>query len=498
MSICPIHRRNLQGPGPMPRPALAPALLAGLLLPLVGTATAAWASDARRHGLAGNLGFEDDTDVHAFPQLAARHGDRLGLDIADQGNLLRGGVILGEATALGVFVHRPVTGDWFEPFDDGLALTHAFKRFGNALVADDLVSPTPLLELVLGFRSGFGLSLKLANSLEQSVLQVEEPAEPGEGEPAGEPRLVDAEQGAQSTTAVLTAGYSASRSDASYDLAGSLTFNRFKTVTSGKIRGESSLTPSFLLLARGTLRRSMTMRWVGLAQFYRRNHQIELPFHQNTADQRLLGLRAAVGPRIELIDSVTFVALGWLGFDTLGFALAKAVDEQSELYGHPRESSTTTYTLPGLDAGVEVQVTDWLALRGGWTARYTMIGTEATREGQREDPTTPLLKSTRRTALTHGWGAGVTLELDRVRLDGSITPGLLNDGPNAIGGMSPGTFAWVGLSYAWGAGAQPGAGEEVEDAPGAHRRPAADPAYGAPPAYPPGGGASPYFPEGGY
>ncbi|MBM4320452.1 MAG: hypothetical protein FJ125_10945, partial [Deltaproteobacteria bacterium] len=338
--------------------AVAPVALASLLLPLFTSATSpAWASDARRHGLAGNLGFEDDTDVHAFPQLVARHGNRFGLELAEGGQLLRGGATFGEAAALGLFIHRPVTGDWFEPFDDGQALLLAFSHFSSLAPppGTTLESPTPLLELALGFRSGLGFGLKLANSMDQAVIQVQEVQEPPEGEEGGEPKTLtkDVEEGAQSTSLVLNAGWSAYRSNLSFDLGGSLAFHKFKTVVQGKIRGESSLSPSFHLLGRGVLRRTTSTSWLLIAQIYRRNYAVELPFFDNVADQRLLGVRGAFGQRVVLADTVTIATLAWLGYDTLGYALAKAVEDGSALDGKPgkltRESTLRTYTLPGLD-----------------------------------------------------------------------------------------------------------------------------------------------------
>ncbi|MDY0061206.1 MAG: hypothetical protein RBU45_15465, partial [Myxococcota bacterium] len=278
-----------------PPSALLYLALAALVLPL--GSTPAHASDTRRHGLAGNLGFEDDTDVHTFPQLASRWGNRAGFDLGSGGSDLRGGIVVGEGTAFGLFVHRPTTGDWFAPFDDGSIFLRRFEALPGIAPPSGttLEPPLPLAGLVVAFPNGFGLGLKIANSMDQRLVRIEE-----EGEAGAEPRLVDAEEGAQSTSVVVGGGWSSRRSDRAIDLGGHLAFHRFKTVTEGKIRAESSLTPSFDLTGRYFVRRSTTWSWIGLAQLDWRNYQLDLPFFDNLVEETALSLRAAAGPQIDL------------------------------------------------------------------------------------------------------------------------------------------------------------------------------------------------------
>ena len=417
------------------------------------------ASDARREGLAGNLAFEDDTDLHAFPQLAARYGDRGSLDVADQGAVFRGGVVLGERSALGLFLNRPVSKDWFGPVDDFALLRSRIGKLDAAIGGVDapagtvIEEPFPLLDLKLGLRRGYGFGIRVANSMDQRVRRIPAPAIKG-----SDPRTIDAEEGTQSTAVVLCAGWSERRVSRSYDLAAHLSFNHIKTVSEGKIRAESSLTPSLLLLARGTTRSSPTLSWTGLAQLYLRTYDLELPYHSNSVEEGLLGLRVAAGPRVALGDGVRLVALAWLGAEKQSYALSRSVESGRGADGRAGmladEASDVSYLLPGLDLGIEVEVAEWLSFRAGWRSRYLLRSSET---GPDERVDAPLLlqpgyKEGSSSGLEQAWAAGLTASFGKFRADASLAPALLNTGPDSIGGKAPGTFTWVSLSYAWGSG----------------------------------------------
>ncbi len=431
-------------------------LLLGALL-LGGVAPQAQASDARRHGLAGNLGFEDDTDVFAFPQLTARYGDRLQIDATDDGQTFRGGVVLGGDTALGLFVLRPSGGDWFQPYDDAATLQRRLSGLpGVAAPAGlDLQRPQPMIDLRLGLRSGFGLGLAIANSMQtRQVPQVQA------GEGGAEPTTTQVEEGSQFTSVALSGGWSERRSDRRIDLAAELTFQRAKTVVDGKIHGESSLSPSFSLLGRGVLERSRGMAWVGLAQLYRRNYDLDLPYASNSIAESLLGLRVGLGPRVALGDGVALVGLAWIGMEQQSYELGTAVEDGTALAGQSGRLTDTVsrndYLLPGLDVALEVEAKDWIQFRVGWTSRYHVYGYEGSPDERVDKPLgEPGGSAGASTALESRWAAGATLAFDRLRVDGSFTPGFLTSGPDFLGGRGPGTFAWLGIGYTWGSGAAP-------------------------------------------
>lgn len=472
--------------------AVAALSLAGLVT--FGHAGRVSASDARRQGLAGNLGLEDLGDVFGFPQLARSYADLATIDVTDQGAQFRGGVLLGRGTTVGLFVRRPVSGDWFSPFDDSAALTQRFARLTGAQAPADvsLRAPEPLIDAVLALPSGFGFGLKVANAIDGRLLTVTEPG-PEEGTEA----VTEVEEGAQATTVGLSAGWTHRQATRRYDLAAHLTFNRFKTVVGGKIRGETTLTPSLLLLGRGTLRSSSTLSWVGLGQLYVRNYDVELPYHSNTVDEGLTGLQAAVGPRVRMGDGVELVALAWLGWDRHSYALGEAVEDGTDLAGLAgpltAEDRTTAFLIPGLDLGLEIEVKKWLLVRAGWAARYRYLTSEA---GPDERVDLPLGgaggKQTTRTELRTHWAAGMSLKKGGFVADGSFTQSLLNEGPNLIGGRSPGTFAWVSLSYSWGSPAP-----QRSPSRGGRRAPAPE-APGALPVPPPGYRLEPPADGGGY
>ncbi len=415
------------------------------------------ASGAKRHATAGVLAVPDESDVLAFPQLSVRYPDRAIMEVDAGSRGFMGGVLLGDRLGVGVFGGTMAPRNWYDPTDDHGSLARTLQFFQGLAPPAGMEPgrPGPLVALVLGSSRGFGVGLSVADALLSRTVE-----SPAPDDPDGEP--VDVEEGSQASRFSLSGGWSRRTSSRILDLAVHITINHYKTVVQGKIRGESSLVPSAMVIGRMRLEPGSSLGWLAVWQLYARSYDLSMPYHSNELSRSRKGALAGFGPVLQAGGGVRLWATVWLGYETHWWSLDRHVEDATGLAGVsgplPDEASITSILLPGLDLAVEVTPAKWLTMWGGWTTRYHMVYTESVGEGPfplAEELAAMDLPSlggglgARGSATSGAWAFGLAARFDGLRLEASVAPELLLDGPDMIGGRSPGAFAWLGMTFQW-------------------------------------------------
>jgi hypothetical protein len=379
-----------------------------ILLALVATGlcvvSPALASEARREAL-GNTLVTDDTDIVDYPGMLTAYSDMLFLNLrppidaqsgeadADQldGSL---GVAFGRDVALGVWVHR--RSRWRDLEDTG-------ELFG---FTEPLPTTHELLDVFLGHRSGFGFRLSFAAGLDSSE------------EYDDEGKVVS--NGATTFGADLQLGYSFDAEGYHGDLGAGLTFNYFEIVRGGLSLYSSRMAPSFLFRHRSV---------IGPADEEER--------HEGGFGRWYTELTA--GPRLRLPGNVT----AWIGTRFFLENLAGDIDGQEQ-------PTLRSLGVPGVTGALEVLLWDLLAVRAG--ANYDVIwllSAVPVEKGTDSDEVEGIYAGRQELVQRFGWSTGLGLSLGGFQIDATIAHNLYFDGPQFVGGGSPGFLGMLSAAYLW-------------------------------------------------
>jgi hypothetical protein len=402
-----------------------------ILLVLVATGLClggpALASEARRSALDTTL-VTDDTDIVDFPGMLTAYSDILFLNLrppidtqsgevdADQldGSL---GVVFGRDVALGVWVHRRSrwrdledTGELFE-FTEPLPTTHG------------------LLDVFLGHKSGFGFRLSFAAGLASSE------------EYDDEGKVVS--NGATTFGADMQLGYSFDAEGYHGDLGAGLTFNWFEIVRGGLRLYSSRMVPSFLFRHRSVIGPRRDVAGVIDVLLTRRAYTAQN--EDADEEERQEGgfgrwyTELTAGPRLRLPGNVT----AWIGTRFSLENLAGDIDGQEQ-------PTLRSLGVPGVTGALEVLLWDLLAVRAG--ANYDVIwllSAVPVEKGTESDEVEGIYAGRQEMVQRFGWSTGLGLSLDGFQIDATIAHNLYFDGPQFVGGGSPGFLGMLSAAYLW-------------------------------------------------
>jgi len=373
------------------------------------------AEAARRSSLAGNVLIEDKDDVFAFPHLILDYDNLVAFDYgaaAGQGN---GVILFGTPNmAFGLAAHRgDTTGPLPIPVDQGL-----LGGPPNPLGAFD----TPLTVVDLLFASGndsgrFGARLALGTSADAA-----KPDKAADGS-AGK------ESSKSQTYIMIDAGYGLKKPGMRLDAAASLFFDTASQV----VEDEDSLSGTRFGLSasvRGYMPQAgkMDLGFLGTLGYGSGSVSHDLDDPKFEESESFLGVVGGAGPVYHVTEDTTIAAYGTLSFVTTDTEPNDQTDND--------ESSSTVVVLPGVNIAADIQVIDWLWFRSGLDYYFAL--TSATR-GKDE--------SSRRVG-AFGWSAGLGIEVDDFKLDGSLQHNWITAGPTILGGGGD-MFGIVSASYAF-------------------------------------------------
>jgi hypothetical protein len=402
---------------------LALALLGVALLP----GEVVRASEARDEALGSAL-VTDDTDIVDYPGMLTAYSDIVFLNLRPSIEGLGGeaeveqldgslGAAFGREVALGAWVHR--RSRWRD-LDDTDELF-------------DLEQPLPatheLLDLFLGHKSGFGFRLSFAAGLDSD----EEYDDDGE--------VVSS--GGTTFATDLQLGYSFDADGYHGDLGAGLTFNYFEIVRAGQRLYASQTAPSFLFRHRSIFGPRRDLSGVVDVLLTRRAYTVQNGFededeHQEGSFGRWY-TELNAGPRLRLPGGVT----AWIGTRFFLENLAGDIDGQER-------PTLRSMGVPGVTGALEVVLWDLLAVRAG--ANYDVIwllSMVPVEDGTESDEVEGIYAGRQELVQRFRWSTGLGLTLDGFQLDATVAHNLYFDGPQFVGGGSPGFLGMLSAAYMW-------------------------------------------------
>jgi hypothetical protein len=405
--------------------SLVSFLLLATALTLAGPARG---SEARQEALGSAL-VEDDTDIVDFPGMLAAYSDIVFLNLRPplgdpeageaavdelDGSL---GVAFGRDVALGVWLHRRSrwrdledTGELFE-FSEPLPTTH------------------DLLDVFLGFNNGFGLRLSFAAGLDSD----EEYDDDGQVVSTGGTSLgID-----------LQLGYSFDVEGYHGDLGAGLTLSYFEILQSGMRIYRSRMVPSFLVRHRSVVGPRRDVAAVADVLLTRRAYTAETDGVDDSdvqeGDFGRWYAELSAGPRLRLPGNVT----AWIGARFFIENLSGKIDDQEQ-------PALRSLGAPGVTGALEVLLWDLLTVRAG--ANYDVIwllSMVPVEEGTEADEVEGIYAGRQELQRRFRWSTGLGLTLAGFQIDATIAHNLYFDGPQLIGGGSPGFLGMLSAAYMW-------------------------------------------------
>jgi len=396
----PLHRANL-GPA---MPSRCPRRVASLALLWTLLPTAAAATEARSEALAGSPFLFDDTDVFRFPSALPRHA---GLVVVSDGLATglgpHGGVILGDQLAFGLFVGRRSGG-------------RALDLRNEVLDGPQLPIPEKIVDLLVAYRVDAahtaGLSIGVSHGLDRST-----------NRDAGD-------NGTVTASVELMVGHSWDSPQGHLDSAFGLEFPYYRSTERFEVLAEVPVDPSFTLSHRSFWSLGGRVQAAVSAGLRRDDLDITLPAAGRSATGSVWWMELEAGPRILVSSQVTLAVSAVLSRE------ARTVDD---LDSPPRRSSqgeTVITRVPGFRVALEGRPTTWLDVRFGLLGGRLQRTTE---DGAGNSAAT--------SESSAAWTTGVGLRLGDLRLDGILTREVLREGPNFVGGTTPGLFTSFAASY---------------------------------------------------
>ncbi len=135
--------------------------------------------------------------------------------------------------------------------------------------------------------------------------------------------------------------------------------------------------------------------------------------HDTSSENTLVGGFYSIGPRV-----------------SSGAFRAALVAEPGVFLGHRKKDTSLQFQLPGLTLSAEVEMNDWMVIRGGAQSRWLLAVADAGKFTKSDE-----WSSTQSAML------GVGFKKEGVgRLDGSINPAWLVNGPHVLSGVPGSTF----------------------------------------------------------
>lgn len=395
------------------------------------------ADAARRDSLAGNRLIEDRDDVFAYPQLVVEHTNLAAFEYGFNEQSGNGLLIMGnDRFGFGVAIHR---GDLFDnetfPYDDGTgALTDVPNLLDTNPVGVSFSQPGTAVDLFAGFDLGAGLA--------GGRLVI------GRGYTETNPPNVSEDSNSQ-TYFMLQGGFS---------LAGPLVLDsslRLVYSTGEVVSGGDTVSDGSFFRLGASVR-----GYTGLAGAMELGFLGDISYDTVSADQQgavtvegeadNFNIQGGAGPVWEIGEDTTIAGYGVLGFQT------SSVDANTN---DDASLSVNQAILPGFHLAADIQLAEWLYFRSG--AQYmwsTISATQETAAGDVEGslsgssgdfPTIDPAATTTPSPGGFGWSAGIGIEVDNFRFDGSFQRGFLLNGPDFIGGNTGGLFTLASAEYAW-------------------------------------------------
>jgi len=396
-------------------------LLGGVLVvSAVLAASPAWATSARKTAVLNNFMVEDDTDIFLWPGVMPLYANGIFLDVETTALDGNGGFLARKGVVFGAFFHRP------EPFLSGAGIPSDFQEIDTLYAGIDLDDPFKLFDILLAIpinewhAIGFGVSF--AHSLDINE-------EDG-----------DVQFGERELATALTVGYTSGlKGRVQNDLGLELRFNYFKQIDIDPVSGnpeqiyEARIIPSLSLVDRLTIRKEGFFAWGIDFMFSRRDYSAEVGTADGAASRYIVGLQT--GPRLTFIDRILVAASLRFMYDTYG--------GEMDLLGAPSEPMgwQHNFTVPGFNLATELTIFKWLFFRAAFDYRY-VLGLYNL-ENHPVDPDEKNTTASQRFL----WSVGMGIRVKGLGIDAVFSAPLFTDGPDFVGGRSPGMFSMLTLSY---------------------------------------------------
>lgn len=424
------------------------ALAATLLVPGM-----AWAD--RSTSLQGNRLIEDADDVFAYPHLTTKYKDRITLDLGTSGTVGNGLFLMdGGNFTWGVALHRGNIFDSASVSRNDIDALNVLGIPGGAPGGFTLGAPAPLTvaDVLLGF-GDLGFRLSLGTGYNSTTIPNGQ--ETGAGVQFG--NLAVSFGGVENWDLGLHVGL----------LLGDQTAANNTTSEGSQIRAAATARgyiPSNQLVRLGVLGR------LGFVTQSVDDITVGPPSVTNTRSGSSFDLLVGAGPSITLAERANIAAYATLGFQTSSFDPSASANNDN--------ASAQSILLPGANVAMEIMITDWFSARAGMEYNHVLNSTgQLSAAGE---------TTTSSNAKNFGWSAGMGLQHEGFRLDGTFSSGFLTQGPDFIGGDGA-LFTMVSASYSFGDASRmplPSATEEAAPAaaqPAPANRPATTDVQGTPP-----------------
>ncbi|MCP4607500.1 MAG: hypothetical protein GY845_02125 [Planctomycetes bacterium] len=381
----------------------------------------ALANQARYAGMANNPMVEDDVDIVDFPGLLTAYSDIVFLNLMPpdtligpiasegDGNL---GALFGRNVALGAWIHRKPRWRDLDDLDD-LFEFHA-----------PMPTTYDLADLFVGFKAGFGMRVSLAAGLESN-----------------ETRDADDKMVSTGGTAFvldMQPGYSFDTDSYHGDFGAGLTLSTFKILEDGQKNYESKTVPSFLLRHRSIISPRSVFSGIIDVMFARRAYSMKSNSRKTLTDMGRWVLSLVAGPKLNIPGNVS-VCLG------TRFSLEHlhgAIDDVKQPY-------LNAIGVPGVIASVEVILWNLMVVRAGADYEVFWAKTEVPKSDTIIDSSGQETAGSRNSGQRFNWSTGLGFMLDDFRIDATVSQRLYFEGPQFIGGTTPGFLSIISAAYMW-------------------------------------------------
>ncbi len=404
------------------------ALIFAALISLVSTD--GLGTEAREEALLLTPMVEGVGDVVDFPGMIAAWNNTLFVNLrrassslaADSDNSQQyivdgsnGGGLIGDRVVLGVWLHRAPR--WSD-LDDT-----------EELFTMDQPLPTihPIADLLLGFKNGFGLRLSVSAGVDSQ-----------ESWDSSKDKIVST--GGSAFSGDLQLGYSLDAKNYHGDFGAGITLSTFELLSSGRTIAKGGLIPSFMIRHRSIVgQRGDHLSGIIDINLTRRAYTVESEGMAGSGDTdgyftRWHGFLVA-GPRLQIPGRLTMTLGLRLGLENLSGSVAEQ-----------KQPLLRSIEAPGAVATCEVYLADILYLRGGFD--YSIYWSHVENP---DDPNTPAKDPSglREMGQSFRWALGTGIAPGNFTIDATVSHLLLFDGPDFIGGNSPGMFGMLSAAYTW-------------------------------------------------
>ncbi len=399
----------------------ATMLAAGAIaLAVLLASSGAWATSARKASVLGNFLVEDDTDIFLWPGVMPLYTNGIFLDVEVTQFDGNGGFLAEKGVVFGAFFHRP------EPFLRGAGIPSDFQEIEALYAGVDMNDPFKLFDLMLAFPIGdwhaFGLGVSFAHSLDVNEIDG------------------DIQTGERTMAASLTLGFSSGIGGRiQNDLGLEVRFNYFKEIGPDPVSGnpeqlyKGKPIPCFTVVDRLTIRKEGFFAWGLDFMISRRDYSAEVGTADGSASRYVVGFQT--GPRLTFIDRILVAASLQVLYDAYGGEMQPAVGLDEPMgWQH-------NFAVPGFNLATEITVFKWMHLRASFDYTYMLSLYELS-----DHPVSPD-ESNRTASQQFLWSVGLGIRHKGIGLDAVFSAPLFHDGPDFVGGRSPGMFSMVSLSY---------------------------------------------------